>query len=431
MRIRIPAGLFLFLFFLTSLPCALVPEASAQAITRIERDRARGMLRAVRAEIERRYYDRTLHGVNLAVRAAELDRRIQRASTYTEALELVAQLPTTLRDSHTFFVPPQVAVEVDYGWSMLMVGDSCFVRRVDEGSDAARQGVAPGDRVLAVNGDLVTRDHLWQILYIAHVLRPQRWLRVRLRSADGTVRDLRLNARVEPSYRALALTRMEAGGGIGALIRAAELPPEELEPRLADVGDVLVWSLPTFSVTPGAIDEARGRLRGRAGLVLDLRGNGGGPVEPLRAVLGMLYRDRVEIGTLVERSRERPLMADGTGAGAFAGPVVVLVDSRSSAASEVLARTLQLTGRGVVLGDRTAGGAMHSLQRQMTIGGSRGALYGVSVTDAALVMADGAALEKTGVTPDELILPTPAQLAAGEDPVMARAMARVSTPAGR
>ena len=430
MRIRIPAGLFLLLFLITPLPGCFVSTASAQAITRIERERARGMLRAVRAEIERRYHDRALHGVNLGVRAAELDRRIQRASTYTEALELVAQLPTTLRDSHTFFVPPQIAVEVDYGWSMLMVGDSCFVTRVKEGSDAARQGVAPGDRVLAVNGDLVTRDHLWQTLYIAHVLRPQRWLSVRLRSAGGTVRDLRLNARVEPGFRALALTRMEAGGGIAALIRAAETPPDELRQRLEDRGGVLVWRLPAFTLTPEGVDEARRRLRGSGGLVLDLRGNGGGPVETLQAVLGMLYRGRVEIGTLAERSRVRPLAAEGTGAGAFAGPVVVLVDSRSAGASEVLARVLQLTGRGVVVGDRTAGGAMHSLQREMSIGGQRPALYGVSVTDAALVMADGAPLEKVGVTPNELILPTPAQLAAGEDPVLARATAVVSSSPG-
>lgn len=421
------AAIGIVITFLTLDPVS----ASAQPITRIERDRARGILRAVRGEIERRYHDRTLHGVNLALRAAELDRRVQRASTYTEALELVAQLPFTLRDSHTFFVPPQIPVEVDYGWSMLMVGDSCFVAGVKEGSDAARQGVAPGDRVLAVNGDLVTRDHLWQILYIAHVLRPQRWLNVRLRSADGTVRDLRLNARVAPSYRPLGLTRDAGGGGVASLIRAAELTPEELAPRLEDSGEVVIWRLPSFAITPEALDDARRRLRGRAGLVLDLRGNGGGPVEALQAVLGTLYRDRVEIGSLMERSRERPLVAEGSGPAAYAGPVVVLVDSRSASASEVLARVFQLTGRGMVLGDRTAGGAMHSLQREMSIGGQQPALYGISVTDAALMMADGAPLEKVGVTPDELILPTPAQLAVGEDPVMARAMVVVSASPAR
>jgi len=318
---------------------------------------------------------------------------------------------------------------VSYGWSMLMVGDSCYVQRVEPGSDAASQGVKPGDRVLAVNGDLVTRDHLWQILYIAHVLRPQRWLRARIRSAHGTVRDLRLNAKVEPSFHPLGLTRMQDGGGIAGLIRAAELPAEEYQPRFEDRGEVLVWTLPTFTLAADALNEARRRLRGRTGLVLDLRGNGGGSVEALQAVLGLIYRDRVAMGTLVERGRQRPLEADGGGASAFAGPVVALVDSRSGSAGEVLARLLQLTGRGAVLGDRTAGAVMHALQRQLSIGpDSRQVFYGVSVSDAALVMPDGDELEKTGVTPDERILPTPAQMAAGADPVLARAMAILATP---
>jgi C-terminal processing protease CtpA/Prc len=49
--------------------------------------------------------------------------------------------------------------------------------------------------------------------------------------------------------------------------------------------------------------------------------------------------------------------------------------------------------------------------------------YGVSITDADLTMTDGSRLEGAGVTPDEFLIPGQSDLAAGRDPVMARALA--------
>jgi C-terminal processing protease CtpA/Prc len=47
--------------------------------------------------------------------------------------------------------------------------------------------------------------------------------------------------------------------------------------------------------------------------------------------------------------------------------------------------------------------------------------YSFSVTDADLMMKDGKSLEHIGVTPDEVVLPTAQDLAAGRDPALARA----------
>ena len=47
--------------------------------------------------------------------------------------------------------------------------------------------------------------------------------------------------------------------------------------------------------------------------------------------------------------------------------------------------------------------------------------YALSVTEADLIMKDGKSLEHLGVTPDEIVLPTPEDLAAGRDPVLSHA----------
>ncbi len=54
-------------------------------------------------------------------------------------------------------------------------------------------------------------------------------------------------------------------------------------------------------------------------------------------------------------------------------------------------------------------------------GGNQVYVYGTSITDADLVLADGSRLEKTGMMPDISLLPTSADLAAHRDPVLARA----------
>jgi C-terminal processing protease CtpA/Prc len=47
--------------------------------------------------------------------------------------------------------------------------------------------------------------------------------------------------------------------------------------------------------------------------------------------------------------------------------------------------------------------------------------YGVSISEADLIMSDGKSLEHVGVEPDELLIPSAEALAKGEDPVLAHA----------
>jgi len=82
---------------------------------------------------------------------------------------------------------------------------------------------------------------------------------------------------------------------------------------------------------------------------------------------------------------------------------------------------IQLEKRGIVIGDRTAGAVMGSSHHEHMVGGNVVTFYSVSITQTDLTMTDGKSLEHVGVTPDELLLPTAADITAKRDPVLSRA----------
>jgi C-terminal processing protease CtpA/Prc len=106
----------------------------------------------------------------------------------------------------------------------------------------------------------------------------------------------------------------------------------------------------------------------------------------------------------------------------YDGKVIVVIDSRSASASELLARVMQLEKRGSVVGDRSSGNVMEAKLYSYIVGTMEGSTaYGASITDASLIMSDGRSLEHEGVTPDEVLLPNSADLANGRDPVLSHA----------
>jgi carboxyl-terminal processing protease len=390
----------------------------AQTIGGYERDRGRIMLRVVRQHLEEHYYDSTFHGVDLRAAAARADSQIQIAQSNAQIFSIIADFVQALDDSHTGFIPPRRAADVDYGWKLQMIGDSCYVVRVEPGSDAAVQGLAIGDRVIAVERYPPSRHDLPLLMDALDVVSPRPVVRFDLETPDGSLRTLNLQAKLTERPRTAALSEV---------VRELELSKRPPLAETVTLGtDVLVLRLGWFS-DRSDMDRAMARARKVGILILDLRGNAGGLEDGLVRLVGEVLDRPIRIGTIRRRHDMRPLESKPAGH-PFTGRLFVLIDSGSASSSEIFARVIQLNGRGVVLGDRSAGAVMRSRLYDLVMGADVQTFYALSVTDADLIMPDGARLEGRGVQPDTVVLPTAVDLATGRDPVLAAALTMAGYP---
>jgi C-terminal processing protease CtpA/Prc len=395
-------------------------EAWSQGLSKLDRDRAQDMLQVVAADVSKHYYDPKFHGVDWDAKVREARQKIDRESSLGMAFSHIAAAVGNLNDSHTFFVPPQRPYRYDYGWQFEMIRDRCFVTQVRPGSDAETKGLKPGDEVLEINGYTPTRENLWKMEYVYRILRPQTELTLALRDPAGRERQLEVVTKFHQLTRVQDLT----GEGVWALIRQNENLQQLMRARSGDFdGELMILKLPNFILTQSLVEDLIGKARKHRALIIDLRGNPGGAVDTLKYLVGGVFDHEVKIADQVERDKSKPLTAKSMGRNAFTGKLVVLVDSKSASAAELFARIVQLEKRGMIMGDRSSGSVMEARRYGYRTGQDTVVLYGASITAADLVMSDGRSLEHAGVSPDEVVLPTAADLARGRDPVLAHAAA--------
>jgi carboxyl-terminal processing protease len=372
------------------------------------------MLQAISTDIRKHYYDPALHGLDWEARVADAKKNIENSSSYDMALAKIAEAIDGLNDSHTFMLPPVRNFRYSYGWQYAMVGDRCFVTRVRPGSDAEAKGLHPGDEVVSISGYFPERASLWKAQYLFNLLRPQPELKVNTVDPNGVKRYLVLAAKVRPALRVSAFEELAKA------IRDDESDIYYGRARSVSYGDdLLIVKVPEFEFAVDTVQGLMNKAREHKALILDLRNNPGGSVETLKYMLGGLFDHEVKIADRVTRSSKNPVVAKPLHH-VFGGKLVVLVDGASASAAESLARVVQLAKRGAIIGDHSSGAVMESKYHDYELLGI-GVHYGAMITEADLVMTDGRSLEHVGVTPDELMTPTAADLAAGRDPVLAHA----------
>jgi carboxyl-terminal processing protease len=396
--------------------CALtIQPAFPQQMSNFDRERAQTMLQVITNDVHKNYYDPKMHGVDWDAKVREGKEKIAKETSFNMAVSPIAATLDTLHDSHTFFTPPQHSYKHDFGWRHQMIGDKCFVVRVKPQSDAEAKDVHPGDEVLSINGYAPSRDNLWKMQYAFSILRPQPGLRLELKNPAGLERTLDVAATV----RQLPLVTDLTGNGVWDFVRDAEDKAHSMGARWSEVGnELMILKFPNFFFSQSVAQDMMGRARKHQALIIDLRGNPGGRVDTLGWLVGSMFDHDVKIADRVTRNDTKVVTAKSFGKDTFTGELVVLVDSDSASASEVFARVMQLEKRAVVIGDRSSGSVMESKRYSYHMGSDTMTFYGASITDADLHMKDGNSLEHAGVTPDEVVLPSGADLASGRDPVM-------------
>ena len=366
------------------------------------------------------YYDPTYRGIDLDAHFKSFREKLKKSKSDQESMVILAASLLEFNDSHTNFLPPAFEEKLDPGWTMMMIGESCVITKVDPQSDAEKQGLKEGDVVLSVDGVKPLRKDLWKIEYLFRYLNPLKVRQLVVQSPHENPRAVTAAARAEKF-------RLPTEGDILRRHKQARQRNVEMVYRISD--DVGLWKISAFDdYDDKGIDQILDKIKGYKKLILDLRGNPGGYIDVVSAVLGCLFNRELKPFEMKDRKKSVPSLVKPHKKGAFEGELVALVDSKSASGAEVIARVLQLEKRAKVVGDRTAGKVIVSetlINRysSSTVLLALSARYGVQVSISDLIMSDGKSPEGVGVQPDELLLPKPEDIAGKRDPVLARVAA--------
>lgn len=389
-------------------------------ISKNDRGISEDMLTDIYHQIQDNYYDSTFHGVDIKARYKEFQQKIKESQTVGAAFADIAGYLEGLHDSHTYFLPPMIDYRYDYGLRFQMVGDAAIITEVRPGSDAASR-VQPGDQILTLDRYYVTRMDITDLHYYFYTLAPQPVLNLVVRDPSGKIRTELIHTKYVKTQRVYYVFGGTAPFDMWKLKHEVDEENHLLRQRWVDEGDVMIWKMPEFSLTGGDLKRIMAEAVKHRALVLDLRDNPGGSEEALTDLLGYFFDHNVTICTRQTRYEKKPLVAKSHDHDLFTGKLVVLVDSESASSSELFARTIQLQHRGIVVGDRTAGQVMEAEIHPRATGAGLVTAFAVSVTHASLTMPDGQNLENVGVTPDVEVIPTTADIAAGQDSALSRA----------
>lgn len=312
-------------------------------------------------------------------------------SDYVEEISAADLIEDAIRgmleglDPHSSYMKPEEFEELqsgtrgEFGGLGLEVGrEDGFVKVIAPIDDtpAQRAGIQAGDMIIRIDGESTKGMSL-----------------------NDAVRQMRGEPGTEVE---LTVVREGEDGPVTMSIERDIIRVTSVRARMLEDGFGYVRISQFQSRTGPQLLEALDELSGEGeaplqGLVLDLRNNPGGVLQASVAVADAFLREGRIVYT--EGRRDRAMMEfDATPNDVLGGaPIVVLVNSGSASASEIVAGALQDHRRAVLMGANTFGKG--SVQSVLPLEGGSA----VKLTTARYYTPSGRSIEADGITPDVIL----------------------------
>ena len=250
-------------------------------------------------------------------------------------------------------------------------GQVIVVAPIDE-TPAHRAGLKAGDLILAVDGE-PTKS--MSISEVASKIRGKKGTAVMLliQRKDGNPPfEVNLVRDTIPMHSVKARFVDDYGTAWVRVARFSERTTEEIKENLAVLGK-------------------KGKV---TGIVLDLRDNPGGLLQQSVEVADLFLEDGVVVSTRRRDPQKEHIFRSKKALGDINIPMVVLVNSGSASASEIVAGALQDQRRAIIVGEKTFGKA--SVQEIIPLGDGSA----VKLTIALYYTPSGRSIQAEGIVPD-------------------------------
>lgn len=274
------------------------------------------------------------------------------------------------------FEAMQVQASGEYGGLGIEVTmEEGFVKVVTPMDDtpASRAGLESGDLLTAINGKPIVGLNI-----------------------DDAVADMR----GAPGTEIIVSVLREGEDPFDVTMEREVIRPKSVTWKTLDE-DVAYFRISTFNerttdLLEEALSDAASEIDGRpAGIILDLRNNGGGLLDQAISVSDKFLSGGEVVSTIGRRPGDIARYNARKGEVFKEVPIVVLINNGSASASEIVAGALQDRGRATVLGMTSFGKG--SVQTVIPLGTDRGAMR---LTTSRYYTPSGRSIQATGIVPD-------------------------------